>query len=160
MLGRKLGMKKQGQPSQKWCKLISKPHPRHTQERTDIYKNNWRHFLHVHLRYSGCKLTTGLSSSNLRQLGAYCGFINILHIYTSDYNRLSYGKTYPTELTVIQLAIVNGPWAYAHLPSLSWLVVGTSSILHGAQPKKGAWKYKKGEAKRNGYNSSFGLGLI
>lgn len=36
LLGRKLGMSKEGWPSQKGCKLISKPHPRHPQESSQI----------------------------------------------------------------------------------------------------------------------------
>ena len=40
-LGRKLSMsKQQGCPSQKGCKLISKPHPRHGKENSQIcYRN-------------------------------------------------------------------------------------------------------------------------
>ena len=35
-----LDMSKEGWPSQKGCKLISKPHPRHTQELTHLLQNN------------------------------------------------------------------------------------------------------------------------
>ena len=46
MLGRKLGMSNKQWPSRKGCKLISKPHPKHTQESSQIcYKNNHRDFI-------------------------------------------------------------------------------------------------------------------
>ena len=40
------------------------------------------------------------------------------------------------------------------------LVVGTSSILHRAQPKGGVGKHKKEEAKRDPYENSFGVCLF
>ena len=56
-------------------------------------------------RHSGYKLARGTSPapayvlvthscvlSDLRQPGAYEGFINILYLHASDYNRLNYGK--------------------------------------------------------------------
>lgn len=35
------------------------------------------------------------------------------------------------------------PWAYVHLHSLSWLVVGTNRVLHKAEPRGGDGKYTK-----------------
>ena len=48
---------------------------------------------------------------------------------------------------------------YALLHPLS-LVVGSSPILHRAQPKVGDRKCKKGEAKRVKDDDSFGTGLL
>ena len=47
---------------------------------------------------------------------------------------------------------------YTHLHSLSWLVMGTSPVLHSAQPRKWDWSMKK-EAKRDLYDS-FRVGLL
>ena len=45
LLRMKLSMNNKGWPRGKGCKLISKPHPRHTQESSQIhYKNNCRDF--------------------------------------------------------------------------------------------------------------------
>ena len=72
ILDRKLGMSKEGWPRQKGFKLISKPHPRHTKESSQIcYKNNHRDFS------TSCTCALGTQwiqinhwafSSNLRQL--------------------------------------------------------------------------------------------
>ena len=50
-----------------------------------------------------------------------------------------------------------------HMPiciPFHWLVVGTSPILHKAQPKEGDGKYKKGEAKMDEEDDAFGVGLL
>ena len=75
ILDRKLGMSKEGWPCQKGFKLISKPHPRHTKENSQIcYKNNHRDFS------TSCTCALGTQwiqtshwalSSNLRQLEAH-----------------------------------------------------------------------------------------
>ena len=52
----------------------------------------------MHPKHNGCKLPTGVSS-NFRQLGVHKGFINILHIYTSDY--MYDGKTGTIEPTAM-----------------------------------------------------------
>ena len=54
LLSRKLGMSNQPWPGRKGCKLISKPHPRHTQKSSEIhYKNNHRDFS------NSCRCTLG-----------------------------------------------------------------------------------------------------
>ena len=68
----------------------------------------------------------------------------------SDSNRLNYGKTYTTEPVIILLAIVNWPWLYAHLHSLSCLMVCTSPVLQRAQPNEemGSLKLEKSRGLR------------
>ena len=39
-------------------------------------------------------------------------------------------------------------------------MVGTSHILHRAQPKGEEKKHKKGDAKRDYYNGAFGVNLV
>ena len=74
VLGRKLGMSMKGWPSRKECKLISKPHPRHPQEGSQIqYKipQSLSQFQHMPQAHSGYKLTIGASPSKLNQVGVY-----------------------------------------------------------------------------------------
>ena len=88
LLGRKLGMSNEGWLKGKGCKLISKPHLRHSQESSQIcYKNSHRDFsnscpcalgpqwIQTHHRASPTLahslLYTAVSSSILRQPGAH-----------------------------------------------------------------------------------------
>ena len=72
LLDRKLGMSNEGWPNWKGCKLTSKPHPRHTQEISQIgYKITTEAFptpAHGLYAHSGYKLTYGTSSSNLQSV--------------------------------------------------------------------------------------------
>ena len=50
-----------------------------------------------------------------------------------------------------------------HMPiciPFHWVVVGTSPILHKAQPKEGDGKYKREEAKMDEEDDAFGFGLL
>ena len=82
---------------QKGCKLISKPHIRHRQESSQIcYKITTGAFptpAQAPQAHKWIQTNHRGFRKESRQVGANQGFINILYIYTFDYNRLNYGKT-------------------------------------------------------------------
>ena len=149
-------MSNKGWPSLKGCKLMSKSHLRPAQESSQIcYKNNHKDFsgsCTCPQAHTGYKLTTGASSSNLRQLGAYYWFINILYLHTSDYNRLNYGKDVQQNLLLrnLQLSTILEPLSIC-IPFPDWWLV--QALFCTGQNQEEETKNIKREAKRDCYNS-------
>lgn len=127
LLGMKLDMKKEGWPSQKSFKLISKLHPRHspmqprrahryaTKKPQKLFQH-WcicpRHTIDTNepqrllQPWHMCPWGAAVPSSDLRQPGVHYRFTHfIMHI--SDYDRLNYRKTCWIEPVVQSFATVN-----------------------------------------------------